>query len=107
MLEKLKILLDIVGITQDKLLIIYLEEAEDTVRTYCNFKETDSLNNALNSAILRLTVLNYRSRGYENITQMSQGSRSQTFKNVGGSFNNVLPSEIEVLCKPYRKVRLL
>lgn len=102
MLDNLKILLNISedDISKDNLLNIYLNEAEDTVRSYCNINEIDILNNALTSAVLKLALFNYKNRGKENITQMSQGSRSITLKSS-------LPTEIEMLCKPYRRIKVM
>lgn len=105
-LRDIKILLDIVDISKDNILNIYINSAYDVIHSYCNYNEDEILNNKLSVAVLNLALLNYRNRGKENVTQESQGSRSRTYKQVG-TYVSQLPSEIEVLCKPYRKIKVM
>ena len=81
---------------------MYIEDAYYTIISYCNIKDGDKIPTALEVAIQKLALLNFRSKGKENITQESQGSRSRTYKQIG-TYVSSLPSEIEVLCKPYRR----
>lgn len=105
-LRDIKVLLDSIDISKDEALMIYISSAYDVIHSYCNYNEDEILNNKLSVAVLNLALLNYRSRGKENITQESQGSRSRTYKTVG-TYVSQLPSEIEVLCKPYRKIKVM
>lgn len=105
--EELKILLDS---DEDEVIKIYFKMALNTILGYCNYLESCdvfNLNTVLLNAVKQLTIINYRNRGKENITQMSQGSRSMTLKSAGGSYKNSLPSEIEALCKPYRRLKVM
>ncbi|WP_346874229.1 phage head-tail connector protein [Clostridium sp. UBA5988] len=105
-IRDIKVLLDIVDISKDNILNIYINSAYDVIHSYCNYNEDEILSNKLSVAVLNLALLNYRSKGKENVTQESQGSRSRTYKTVG-TYVSQLPSEIEVLCKPYRKIKVM
>lgn len=107
-LRDIKTLLDIDSIdsSKDNILNIYIDSAYNVIHSYCNYNEDEILNKKLSVAVLNLALLNYRSKGKENITQESQGSRSRTYKTVG-TYVSQLPSEIEVLCKPYRRIKVM
>jgi hypothetical protein len=105
------ILIDNTNLDTD-LVNIYLKRAISAIKGYCNYRsneslfiETDASGNSslpqtLADAIIEYCVIMFNNKKTENIIQMTQGSRSQTL-------NTQLPTEIQSMCSPYRKIRML
>lgn len=100
MLENLKIYLGISDTSQDNLLNLLINMAQNVIKSYCNYLPDEVLPVGLDNAVLQLAAVYYKKRKNDGITSQTQGSRSV-------SFMNDLPEEIKVMCYPYRRIRLM
>lgn len=88
MLELLKTLLGITDTSKDDILDFYLSKSEIAIKNYLN---TDTIDEFSNQTV-ELAMHYYKNRDNLGITQMSQGSRSQSMsENIPKSIKDSLP----------------
>lgn len=77
MLNKLKLKLGITDVTQNELLLAYLEDAEDTILELTHLSEVPQ---SLISTQIELAIVMYNKEGIEGQTSHSEGGVSRTFE---------------------------
>ncbi|WP_404443441.1 phage head-tail connector protein [Sutcliffiella horikoshii] len=78
-LDNLKILLDkaLDETDEDSVLTLYLNRAENYVKSFCNITE---LNSELIEIAEDIAVFNYRNKSVENLVSEGKGSLSETYR---------------------------
>jgi hypothetical protein len=99
MLNTIKSLLGISGTGQDAILSFYLDLAEKAVLRYTNL---DALTTTLQNPTIKLAMYYYNNRNETNVSSVSQGARSVSYKNS----TDKMPDDI-IAMLPYPKIRVL
>ena len=76
MLDKIKLLLNILDDTQDELLQVLISLCKDEAYTYCNLPE---YNAKLDGAVIQMVIERYNRIGSEGATQQSSSGVSITY----------------------------
>ena len=76
MLDKIKLLLNILDDTQDELLQVLISLCKDEAYTYCNLPE---YNVKLDGAVIQMVIERYNRIGSEGATQQSSSGVSMTY----------------------------
>lgn len=100
-LDNVKTLLELEGATQDAILNVYLNRAENFVRSYCNIPDEEVfLPATLDDLIEDIAILKYRLKGVEGIKSEGKGSLSESY--IEG-----LPQDMINQLNKYRRVSFL
>lgn len=96
-IERLKLYknIPIKDTSQDSLFNLYLEDAEQLVLDYCGI---DALPPALNTAVVRLAVIQSNQQGAEHLEQHSYSGASE-------KFITEIPADIKAQLSKYRKLK--
>lgn len=94
-LSLIKQLLDITDTSQDNILNFYITKAQNAIKHYCNMDDLTGLDNQ----VADLAMFFYKNKDMQGITQVTQGSRSQT--NIDG-----IPQSIKITL-PTPKIRMI
>lgn len=73
-LTLLKTLLGITGTEEDVAINFYIVKAQNAIKKYCNIDDLTGLDNQ----VVELAMYFYSNKSTQGITQMTQGSRSQS-----------------------------
>lgn len=105
--DKLKFLLGITDTEKDVLVEFAIENAEETVKNYCNI---DDIPSGLLTTVLRMAADIYRNENFgdatvpQMISSMSVGDTSTSFQTPSAEFSESIMKNFKPVLNRYRKV---
>ena len=97
MLDKIKLLLNILDDTQDELLQVLISLCKDEAYTYCNLEE---YNSKLDGAVIQMVIERYNRIGSEGATQQSSSGVSMTY-------DSFYSEKVRWMLNKQRKVKMI